>query len=288
MPATLQRSHGDCIIGFKRRGAVTVLAELFQEGCAKARMTRAEPGRLAEAVLINTSGGLTGGDSLSTQVDWGENTTAIVTTQAAERYYSSLAGQARITCTLNAAAGACALWLPREAIMFDGARYQRTTLVNLTGNASFLGIEATVFGRHAMGETVRSGHVHEAWQVRRDGRLIFADAFGLDGPVAHLLARPAITNGAGAMATMTYAGPDAQAARDTANGLMEHAGAIGRATSMDGLTLIRLFAPGAQALRHTTARLAARLAVHLTGLDPSGHDTTPGAEPLLLPRVWAM
>ena len=41
--------------------------------------------------------------------------------------------------------------------------------------------ETVVFGRAAMGETVRDGRFTDRWRVRRDGRLIFAENFRLDG-----------------------------------------------------------------------------------------------------------
>jgi len=43
-----------------------------------------------------------------------------------------------------------------------------------------------------MGETVREGHFTDRWRVRRGGRLIFAENFRLDGPIAERLGEPAI------------------------------------------------------------------------------------------------
>jgi urease accessory protein len=44
-----------------------------------------------------------------------------------------------------------------------------------------LAVETLVLGRGAMGEAFTQGLVHDAWHIRRDGRLIWADALHLHG-----------------------------------------------------------------------------------------------------------
>ena len=58
----LQRARGTLHLAVKRRGAATVLADLRQDGCLKARFPRIA-GRF-EAVTLNSSGGVAGGDVL--------------------------------------------------------------------------------------------------------------------------------------------------------------------------------------------------------------------------------
>ncbi|MBW8723822.1 MAG: urease accessory protein UreD [Inquilinus limosus] len=157
LPVPLARARGRLDLGFKRRGVETVLDALFQEGCAKARFPRREAGAFAGAVLLNTAGGLTGGDRLSQAVRWGEGTAATVAGQAAERIYRSLGDAAQIETRLTVEPGAVAEWLPQETILFDRARLDRDLRIELRGDARFLGVEAIVFGRAAMGETVRQG-----------------------------------------------------------------------------------------------------------------------------------
>ena len=48
--------------------------------------------------------------------------------------------------------------------------------------------EAVVFGRSGMGEAVEQGALSDRWRVRRDGRLIYAEAVRLDGAIAATLA----------------------------------------------------------------------------------------------------
>ena len=59
----LQRTRGSLKLRFTARGLKTVPAELYQESALKARvLTKRE--NPCEAVVINTAGGLTGGDEI--------------------------------------------------------------------------------------------------------------------------------------------------------------------------------------------------------------------------------
>ena len=212
---TLQRARGRARVGFKRRGDQTVLADLHQSGCAKLRLPRRRKDAPGEAVIINTSGGLTDGDHFDVSAHWAEGARATVTTQAAERVYRSRGGDARIDNRIEVAAGAAALWLPQETILFDGGRFHRTLEIDLAdASAHLLACESIVFGRGAMGETVHAGHVFDRWRVRIGGELVFADGFDLsdDGDsVQAQLDRPAVADGARAMATAIVIAPDADA-----------------------------------------------------------------------------
>ena len=207
----LQRSVGRARVGFKRRGAATVLADLHQAGCAKLRLPRRPTGAPGEAVVINTAGGLTDGDRFRVEAHWADGAAATVTTQAAERVYRSRGGDAQIGNALSISAGAVAMWLPQETILFDGARVARRLDVDIAAGAALFACESLVFGRGAMGETARRGRVDDAWRVRIEGTLVFADGFALrddDGPLQSLLDRPAVAGGARAVATALLIAPD--------------------------------------------------------------------------------
>ena len=60
----LQRAVGAAAITVKADGG-TRLERLFQDGCGKIRLPRDHAARSLEAVMINTAGGLTGGDRLA-------------------------------------------------------------------------------------------------------------------------------------------------------------------------------------------------------------------------------
>ncbi len=274
--AVLQRSTGTVRLGFKRRGNETVLDDLFQEGSGKIRMALSEKGRLKEAVIINTTGGLTDGDVFSTAIHWQKDTTASVTTQAAERIYRSRGGDAHLKTKLRMEQGATALWLPQETIMFDHARLRRSNGISLVGDARLIAVEACIFGRTAMGEKVTTGMMRDEWHIRHDGRLIFADRFCLEGDIEAELNHPAIAGGAIAMATIVHVSPNnlIEALRD----VIDSRTCAGGVTRLGPLTLTRLFAKNAQELREVIVLL---LDVLISG-------TLPKHTGSLLPRVWSL
>jgi urease accessory protein len=119
-----QRAEGEGRIVSKARGHLSVIDTLYQEGCAKIRLPKTQ-GDWLDAVLINSSGGLTGGDSLVWRAHAGPQTHLVVTTQACERIYRSVGGAARIASKLTVEEGARLDWLPQETILFDGAALER-------------------------------------------------------------------------------------------------------------------------------------------------------------------
>jgi urease accessory protein len=248
-----QRARGDLRLSFKRRGAATVLDGLRQDGCLKARFPRIDPPDWPGAVTLNSAGGVAGGDRLTTAITAGPGTAATVASQAAERIYRALPGAtSRVATALHVADGAALEWLPQETILFDRCALSRTLDIHLAENAWFLGVESLVFGRTAMDEQVHTAHIHDRITLRRDGRLLLHDAIRLDGPVAALLARPAIGTGARAVATIIHAAPDPRLdAVRTALAPFE-AGA----TIVEGVLLARIVAPtGAELRRAVVAGL---------------------------------
>ena len=207
--ARQQRSEGAARIAFKRRKNATVLDDLFQSGCMKARFPKRVDTDRADAVLINTAGGLTGGDVLQTEVAWKRDTCAAVSTQAAERIYKSHSGIARVDVRLNVDAGASAMWLPQETIFFDGGQMRWMNHVCVAKSGRLLATEQIVFGRTAMGETVETGFISDGWRITYDDRLVFADSFRIDGDIRKTLNRPAIAAGGQALATVLMVGDDA-------------------------------------------------------------------------------
>ena len=173
-----------------------------------------------EAVLLNMAGGLTGGDRIDVEVALAARSAATVTSAAAEKIYRALDGEAEVRVRLDLDDGARLAWLPQPTILFDNARLDRRTDVAIAGNASFLAVETLMFGRSAMGEDVHHGACRDSWRVRRDGRLVFADTFRVDGAVASVLDRGATLDGARAVAMLLWAAPDAAARLDEVRGLL--------------------------------------------------------------------
>ncbi|HWK13756.1 MAG TPA: urease accessory protein UreD [Rhizobiaceae bacterium] len=244
--ARLQRAEGRSRVAFRLRAGATRLQTLFQEGCAKIRLPAALAGVAPEAILINTAGGLTGGDRLTTEVELAPGTRAVVTTQACERVYRSTGADAVVTNRLRLSEGAHLAWLPQETILFDGGQLKRVLEADLAGGAELVAVEAMVLGRTAMGETVRTGALHDRWRIRRDGRPIFADDLRLDREIAARVARPAVLGGNVAMATVLHAGPEPEWLLAPARAII---GDAGGASAWDGKLVARLVAENSLALR---------------------------------------
>ena len=244
-----QRARGSLRLSFKRRDDATVLDGLRQEGCLKARFPRTEHGAWPGAVTLNTAGGVAGGDVLDSSIGAGPGARATVASQAAERFYRALPGSAPATVTtrLHVAPGAALEWLPQESILFDGCAVRRRLLVDLADDAWFLGVESLVFGRLAMGETVRDARFRDLIELRRGGRLLLHDAIRLDGPVQAALDRRATGGGARAMATLVHAAPDAPARLDPLRAAL--AGWDAGASAWDGMLVARVAAADGACLR---------------------------------------
>jgi urease accessory protein len=208
---------------------------------------------MAEAVSVNISGGIAGGDSLATAITLGPKTRLSFATQSAERIYRALHGDpSRLTASLTLGQGAQLDYLPQETILFDGFALNRTLDIDLAQDADFLGVESLVFGRQAMGETITNGFLRDRITLRRDGELLFQDMTKLDGKIAEILARKAVANGAMATAALIYAAPDAAKIlpplRDTLESF--HAGA---SCPSKNIIFARILAPSAISLRNCLA-----------------------------------
>lgn len=244
------RSRGELRLGFRAQDGAIRISAGFQGGCLKFRLPRPPRHDIPCAVLLNTSGGLAGGDRLTQRVDWGAKSAAIITTQATEKIYRAVDEPATIETRLQVGAGARAEWLPQESILFDRARLVRDTQVRIAGDADFLGVEAVVLGRAAMDEVVAQGMLVDRWRIWRDGRLIYADALKLDGPIDALMQRPAIGAGARAMAVIILAAPRAGASLAPLRLALGAARGTAAASSWNGMTVARLLAGDGAILRH--------------------------------------
>ena len=253
----LQRAQGAGRIQVRRAQGATRLARLYQDGCAKIRLPTDHASRSLEAVLINTSGGLTGGDRMSWQVEALQGAALTVSTQACEKVYRARDGEARVAVTLTAEANARIDWLPQETILFDGAVLGRTLDADLGQGASLLAAEAVILGRTAMNETVRTGLLSDRWRIRREGRLVFADDLRFAGEVDRLTARAPILAGARAFASLLLVNEDAErflgplraAIGDTGGGSAFDGKLFCRIVAPDGISLRRALFPALKVLR---------------------------------------
>ena len=254
----MQRAIGHVSVGARAGPSGTVLRTLDQSGCLRACFPRTRGGTL-EAVLVNTAGGIADGDRLTIAASAERGARMVVTTQSAERIYRARpdASPASIEVTLQAAEDASLIFLPQETILFDSCALERTLQIDLHSTASYLGVEALVFGRQEFGETISSLRLRDTIRLRRGGRLLLHDSVRLQGEVDSLLATQASAAGARGVATIVYAAPCAEQRLPALRQAL--ASAEGGASAWDGMLVARLVAPDGQALRRSVLAALAPL-----------------------------
>jgi urease accessory protein len=245
------RARGTIALGVGVRDGVTGRVHLHEAGSLRARFPNCDVGEL-EAVILNTAGGIAGGDQLTIEIAVAEAARLTVTTAAAEKIYRSLGPDATIDVRLKVEAGGRLRWLPQEMILFDRACLRRTFDIELAENATLVLAEAVFFGRSAMGETLATGAFFDRWRVRRGGKLVFAETIRLEGDIAAKLMQTAVAGGAQAVATVLLA-PGADSTVAAVRGLSEDfLGEVG-ISSWNGIAVVRLCAKDGSHLRRDLA-----------------------------------
>jgi urease accessory protein len=207
------RAIGTVDLDVATRNGVTRCRNVRESGSLRVRFPSPETSALS-AVLINTAGGIAGGDRFAVSISAGEGARVAVTTAAAEKIYRSHGPDAEVAVALDAADHARIVWLPQETILFERAALSRRIDIALAATASLVCAEIVVFGRTAMQERLRTGRFVDRWRLSRGGRLIFADTMRLRGDLGAKLARRVVANGAVAVATVLIVpGDDALVAR---------------------------------------------------------------------------
>ena len=272
-------TEGAAEIGFARRDGISRLAQLYQRDPLRVLFPAPAAGDPPVAVIVTTSGGLVAGDRLDIRVELAPGATAHVTASAAEKVYRSTGRTTTIRQTLSIGPGAALEFLPPETILFDGARLQRETVIDLAPGSAFLGGDIVVFGRRARGERFANGFLREVWELRRNGYLVWGDALHLDDDVGRIIDDPACFDGAAAFATMIFSPPagDVRSLLDGARvvqGVCATTGLRAGATTIAGVVIARWLASDAAVLRRAYADLACHFRSAALGL------------PNCLPRVW--
>jgi len=220
---------------------------LHESGSLRVRFPSPEDDGLS-AVLVNTAGGIAGGDRFDIDLAAGEGTRLTVTTAAAEKIYRADGPAAELNVTLKAEGRSHLSWLPQETILFDRARIHRRFAIDLSEEASLLLCEIVVFGRLAMGERIRSGEFFDHWRLRRGGRLVFAENIRLDGEIGAKLASPAIAKGGVAIATALIV-PGDEALVERIRELSDSFGGEVGISAWNGFAMARFCAQDAARLR---------------------------------------
>jgi urease accessory protein len=237
--------------GKSRRGNV------HEAGSLRVRFPSPETDALS-AVLVNTAGGIAGGDRFSVTIAAGRNSACTLTTAAAEKIYRTHGPPSEIDVSLQVASGAHLAWLPQETILFDRAKLDRRIDIALDDGASLLLAEIAVLGRAAMDETMREGAYCDHWRLKRAGRLVFAETLRLDGDIAATLAQSAVAGGGAAIATVLVAPAGDDVVERVRAAAASFAGEVG-ISAWNGFAVARFCAKDAAALRGDVMKVLAQI-----------------------------
>jgi urease accessory protein len=271
----LQRSEGSArlILAGSARG--TRIVDISQRSPVRILFPGIRGASVEEAVVVNTAGGIAGGDRLELAVTLLADASVIVTSQTAERVYRALSEPAVIETRLKICDAAKLAWLPQETIVFDRGRMRRNTDIEISAGAELLALEWLVLGRAAHGEEMGGGQIADGWQVRLDGRLIWADRFRLTDEVFPRLRSRSLLADFKAIGTLIYFGPGAQALlqflRDLAPRLQCHCAT----TAVSGLVITRVAAGAAAELKAGLGEILLQFEQLL------------GQGPFRMPKMWS-
>ncbi len=242
---------GRLVLRVAREAGVDRIADLFMHDPLRVMFPRPAAGDPLQAVLATTSGGLVGGDRLTLDIAVGESAALQLVGQAAEKVYRSLGPDTRVAMRLDAGEGALLELLPQGTILFDGARLRRSVAVEAAAGARVLIGEILTFGRIAAGERLRGGLLRDRWELRRAGRLVWADALALDGDIAAAIDAPAGFGGATALGTVVHLGPDGERSLELARALLDRdaSGVRSGASLVRGVLVARFLSADGAALR---------------------------------------
>ena len=271
----LQRADGCCRIVLSGSENGTQIEDLFERSPLRVMFPRSEHCAVEEAVLINTAGGVAGGDRLEYSVAALPGASIAVTSQAAEKVYRALDNPARVATRLKARESTRLAWLPQETIVFDRARLHRTTEIELFSGAELLALEWLVLGRAAHGEIVVDGSVLETWRVKKDGRLIWADSLRITDEIFLHLNRKALLSNFNSIATLVYFGPDLETKVEFLREILSALGCDCAVTLVSGIIVARFAAK-------QSCDLKLALRTFLQHFEP---ELTPG--PFRVPKMWS-
>jgi urease accessory protein len=273
--AALQRAKGAGRVVLSGSANGTRVTEIYQQFPTRVMFPQIGDGTVKEAVIINSSGGIAGGDRIDLEVIALNKASVAVTSQAAEKVYRALDRPARVVTRLKAHEAAKLAWLPQETILFDRARVCRQTEVDLCSGAELMALEWLVLGRAARGEEMVSGHIADTWRVKRDGRLIWADGFYVADEAFAQLHRKALLASCKAVGTLIYFGPALETRLQVLREIASSLECKCAATAVGTLIIVRFAADACSDLRRGLRRLLDQFSLEL------------GPGPFRVPKMWS-
>ena len=258
------RGKRTVLSGREHSGPLVVQKPLYPEGDA-----------VCHCIILHPPAGIAGGDALKLEVRLREGAAALLTTPGAGKWYKSMGPKASLAQHFDIGRDAVLEWLPQPAIVFDAARAETKTEVQLHEEALYMGWELTCMGRTASGERFNSGELRQRTEIWQQGRRLWCEYARLAGGDTMLKSKAGLA-GCTVSATLIAAGKDIQKdmmeqCRSIAPEAEEHAGI----TALPRVLLARYLGHSSEAAMHYFIALWSLLRPVLTG------------RVAVPPRIWA-
>lgn len=255
----------DALQGIRVSGGVAMTLASDARGTHALRVAEADGHRVrfppvtrgCEGLLLNTGGGIAGGDFVRWQLDALDGAEATVTSVAAERVYRAAAEPSRLAVSLTLGPRSRIAWVPQETILYSGARLVRRFEADLAVDSELTILDILVLGRRGSGERMIDGMIDDKWSIRRNGRLVHMEATRLSGDIDDVMQRPANGDGAHVVATILHVGPGAADRLERVRASIGYAADIEVAASAwNGKLVIRALGARGGAIRSLLAVVA--------------------------------
>ena len=252
------------LTGREHSGPLVVQKALYPEGEV-----------VCHSIVVHPPGGIAGGDALQLQVRLREDTAALLTTPGAGKWYRSAGPKASLAQHFDIERGAVLEWLPQPAIVFDAARAETRTEVQLHQEALYLGWDMTCMGRTASGERFNSGELRQRTEIWQQGERLWSEYARLAGDDPMLKSKAGL-NGCTVSATLIAAGKDVpKDLLEQCRGIAPEAGEHFGITVLPRVLLARFLGHGSEAAMQYFIALWSLLRPALAG------------RAAVLPRIWA-
>jgi urease accessory protein len=191
-------------LGFQNINHKTVLAERCSDGPLVVQKPLYPEGpELCHAIVVHPPGGIAGGDELSIHVKSEKDSSALLTTPGAGKWYRTAGPWAKQKLVFEVDGNL--EWLPRETIVFDGALAELQCNIDLKNDGRFIGWEILCLGRTGSGERFDKGEIRTETSVARNGRRLFFERGRIEGG-GSLMRSPAGLGGRTVFGTLVAAG----------------------------------------------------------------------------------
>ena len=163
-------------------GPLRVQRPFYPEASPANAPGRAQLSQPCHCCLLHPPGGLVSGDDLSLAVRLAQGAHTLLTAPSASKFYAADAHNVaqRQTTDLNVAGGMLE-WLPRETIIYDGARAEMRTSVELDNASACIGWEMICLGRPAANESFTHGSVRQSLILTREGLPLLHEVLRFEG-----------------------------------------------------------------------------------------------------------